>query len=114
MLRDLSCSSGQFLPLLFPAGIIVFHFDLLISGCLANSFQGQTSFLRLISSPSGNDHRIKHHHIDQAHVHDNNIFLHTDHICLHAHTGLPIRLQGIQQISSNRKIRLRCRLRGLS
>ena len=53
MLRDLSCSSGQFLPLLFPAGIIVFHFDLLISGCLANSFQGQTSFLRLISSPSG-------------------------------------------------------------
>ena len=32
----------------------------------------------------------------------------------HAHTGLPIRLQGIQQISSNRKIRLRCRLRGLS
>ena len=70
--------------------------------------------LRLISSPSGNDHRIKHHHIDQAHVHDNNIFLHTDHICRHAHTGLPIRLQGIQQISSNRKIRLRCRLRGLS
>ena len=114
MLRDLSCPSGQFLSLLFPAGIIVFHFDFLISGCLANSFQGQTSFLRLISSPSGNDHRIKHHHIAQAHIHDNNIFLHTDHICRHAHTCLPIRLQGIQQISSNRKIRLRCQLRGLS
>ena len=84
MLHDLSCPSGQFLPLLFPAEIIVFHFDFLISGCLANSFQGQTSFLRLISSPSRNDHRIKHHHIDQAHIHDNNIFLHTDHICRHA------------------------------
>lgn len=94
MLRDLSCPSGQFLSLLFPAGIIVFHFDFLISGCLANSFQGQTSFLRLISSPSGNDHRIKHHHIDQAHVHDNNIFLHTDHIlppCPHRPPDSPAR-----------------------
>ena len=114
MLADLGWPAGEFLALFFPIPVVVFDFDVLVPLCFPHAWQGEATFFCFVGAAFADDHRVEHDDVAESGVYDDDAFFHADHICRHAHTGLPIRLQGIQQISSNRKIRLRCRLRGLS
>ena len=48
MLGNLSGPAGEFLSLLLPCKIIIFHFYILISGGFSHACQGQAAFLCLI------------------------------------------------------------------
>ena len=79
MLDDLRCPAGIFLPLLLPAAVQIFHFDVLISGGLPDAVQGKATFLRLIGRILLYDDRIIHNHVHEAHIDNDDPLLHSDY-----------------------------------
>ena len=79
VLDDLRCPAGILLPLLLPAAVQIFHFDVLIPGGLPNTVQGKAAFLRLIGRILLYDDRIIHNHVHEAHIDNDDPLLHSDY-----------------------------------
>ena len=62
----LGCPSGEFLAVLLPATIQVFHLVVLISGRLTNIFQRKAAFLRFIRRILLQKDRIVHYQIHES------------------------------------------------
>ena len=66
MLDDLRRPPGIGLPVLLPAAVIVFDFDILIPRGFPDTRQGQTAFFRLIRRVFSHNDRVIHHNIHDA------------------------------------------------
>ena len=98
VLDDLRRPAGILLPLLLPAAVQIFHFDVLIPGGLPDTIQGKAAFLRLIGRILLYDDRVIHYHVHEAHIDDDDPLLHGDHVCRHTDAAILIGFQCILQV----------------
>ena len=104
--NDLCCPSGEFLPLLIPVAIQIFHLDVLISGRLTNALQRKAAFLSLVWRILLQQDRIVHHQVHETDVHNNDPLAYADHVGCHADTPVLIGPQSVLQILTNGEIHL--------
>lgn len=110
MLDDLRCESGIGLCFVSESIILITDFYHLITRCLSRSAeQGQAAFFRFKRNGLTDDLRIVHNGVPAVIVERNDAHRLADHVCSHTDTGLLMRLERVEQISSDSAIFFCCR-----
>ena len=104
MLNDLSAEVRQLAVLRLPIRVEVLHLDLLEPHRRADAVQRQASLLRLIRPRLRDDDGVEHHDVLAAHIDDDDILSHADHIRRHADASVPVSAQRVAQVLRQRQI----------
>ena len=106
VLDDLGCPAGEGFQPYLKIRRFVAHLDFLVSfGFPGAAQQGQAPFLRLILPCRLHDLRVQHQLIGSLVVKGDDAHAVADHVRRHAHAGVLVGCQGVQQVLGNLQIR---------